>query len=110
MSGTGPESAERDLPELLAERPKRLHATWRALALVGGVLFMLLGVVGWLVPVVTGIPFYIIGLGLFGMGSRRARRWINELEQHLPYKVRLFLRPKLRKALLAEDRREDGDR
>jgi len=81
--------------------------TWRVLALVGGVLFMVLGVVGWLIPVVTGIPFYIIGLGLFGMGSRRARHWINKLEQHLPYKARLFLRPKLRKALRAE---QDEDR
>ena len=98
-----------ELPELLAERPKRLHVTWRVLALVGGALFMLLGVLGWLIPVVTGIPFYIIGLGLFGMASRRARRWINELEQHLPTKARLFLRPKLRKEMRAREREGEGE-
>lgn len=108
MTGRG-QADEPELPELLAERPRRLHVTWRVLALVGGVLFMVLGVVGWLIPVVTGIPFYIIGLGLFGMASRRARRWINQLEQHLPYKARLFLRPKLRKALRAEDQGQDRD-
>lgn len=105
-----PEPATQELPELLAERPRRLHVTWRVLALIGGALFMTLGMIGWLVPVVTGIPFYIIGLGLFGMGSRRARRWINRLEQRLPTRARLFLRPKLRKALRAEDRGGDPDR
>ena len=94
-----PKSAPLELPELLKEREKPLHLTWRVFALAGGVVFMILGVVGWLFPIVTGIPFYILGLGLLGMGSRRVRHWINQLEQRLPYRARLFLRPKLRKAL-----------
>ena len=98
----------RELPELLEERERPLHPTWRVLALIGGSLCMALGVVGWLVPIVTGIPFYILGLGLLGAGSKRARHWINLLEQRLPYKTRLFLRPKLRKAMKAEEQDQDA--
>ena len=102
-----PESAHLELPELLPEREKRLHVAWRVVALAGGIVFMILGVVGWLFPVVTGIPFYIVGLGLLGMASRRVRHWINQLDERLPTKVRLILRPKLRKAMRARKASEE---
>jgi uncharacterized membrane protein YbaN (DUF454 family) len=56
-----------------------------------------LGILGWLVPIVTGIPFYIVGLGLLGLASRRVRHWINAAERHLPRRVRLLLRPRARR-------------
>ena len=80
-----------ELPNLLPERrPLPLH--WRMAALFGGGLFIALGVVGWLVPIVTGIPFYIVGLGLLGLASRRVRHAINVAERRLPARARLLLR------------------
>jgi hypothetical protein len=84
-----------ELPDLIPERrPLPMH--WRILALAGGVLLIVLGFVGWLVPIVTGIPFYVVGLGLLGLASRRVRHWINTAERRLPLRLRLLLRKRRR--------------
>ncbi|TAH38259.1 MAG: hypothetical protein EYC70_06450 [Planctomycetota bacterium] len=83
---------EEDLPELLAPRRKKLPVWRRALYIVLGIFFIALGFLGWLVPVVTGIPFYFVGLTLLSMSSNSVRRWINSGERKLPYRVRLWLR------------------
>ncbi len=64
----------------------------RGLLLVGAIVFLVLGVIGWLVPVVTGIPFYIIGFALLGAASPRTLAPMNRLEQRLPHRVRVSLR------------------
>jgi uncharacterized membrane protein YbaN (DUF454 family) len=51
-----------------------------------------LGVVGWLIPVVTGLPFHVAGLVLLGLASDRVAGWINGLDRRLPHRVRLALR------------------
>jgi hypothetical protein len=89
---SGGEQPEAELPDLLPQR-RSLPVVWRVLALIGGVLFIALGFLGWLVPIVTGIPFYVVGLGLLGLASRRARGWINTAERRLPHRLRLLLRP-----------------
>jgi len=53
---------------------------------------MLLGIVFWLVPVVTGIPFWIIGFIILAMVSQRFRRAINRLDCKLPLRMRWALR------------------
>jgi uncharacterized membrane protein YbaN (DUF454 family) len=86
-----------ELPDLLEPR-KRRHPLWfRALCVFGAVVFFLLGIVGWLIPVVTGIPFYAVALVLLGMASDRTRRWINDLERRMPDRWRRALRRFLRK-------------
>jgi len=70
----------------------------RALCIAGALLCLVLGVIGWLIPVVTGLPFYAIGLLLLGMASRRAARWINRLDRRLPHAVRVKLREWTRRA------------
>lgn len=65
--------------------------------MLGAGVFFLLGVLGWLVPVVTGIPFYLVGLVLLGMASDRVLGWINRLERTLPVGWRLALRRGLRR-------------
>ncbi|MBM3988533.1 MAG: hypothetical protein FJ294_11335 [Planctomycetes bacterium] len=81
-----------DLPDLLPERDNG-YPTWKRTALfTAGCVCMVLGVIGWLVPVVTGIPFYIAGLALLGLASVRAARAINGLERRLPRRARLLLR------------------
>lgn len=83
------------LPDLIPRRPG--EAFWRRLwCLTGAVACFALGVVFWLIPVVTGIPFYVAGLLLLGMASERARQWINRLERRLPlaWRRRLRRRPR----------------
>ena len=81
-----------DLPDLL-ELPNQPRALWlRALCVLGALLCFVLGVFGWLVPLVTGIPFYVMGLLLLGMASERTRRWVNRMEQKLPHRWRLGIR------------------
>ena len=50
------------------------------------------GVVGWLIPVVTGIPFYAAGLVFLGLASDRTRRFINRLERRLAESTRRRIR------------------
>lgn len=84
-----------ELPDLLPERDNG-YPTWKRTALfAAGSVCMLLGVIGWLVPVVTGIPFYVAGLVLLGLASVRAARAINALERRLPQRARVVLRKAL---------------
>jgi hypothetical protein len=92
-----------ELPDLLEPRQRRNPLWFRALCVLGALVFFLLGVVGWLIPVVTGIPFYAVGLVLLGMASDRTRRWINQLERRMPESARRALRRFLRKPTEAPD-------
>lgn len=66
--------------------------------------FVALGIVFWLLPVVTGLPFYLLALLTAGIASRRVAGWINRQERRLPRRWRLLLRPKLRRALRRDSR------
>jgi uncharacterized membrane protein YbaN (DUF454 family) len=80
-----------ELPDLLSTDIRR--PLWaRALCVAGAMVCFVLGVIGWLIPLVTGLPFYALGLILLGMASARAARWINRLDRRLPYAVRVKLR------------------
>ena len=95
-SGHAPIVAE-ELPDLIQQNGARPGMIKRVALLVLALVFLVLGVVGWLVPVVTGIPFYILALVCAGMASRRVGRWINHHERRLPRRWRLLLRPRLRR-------------
>lgn len=83
---------DRDPPDLLRE-PEHQRPFWvRVLCFAGAGLFFVLGIVGWLIPVLTGIPFYVAGLALLALASDRARRLINRLERRLPRRLRWALR------------------
>ena len=81
-----------DLPDLLTSDGKKRPAWARAVCLASATLFFLLGMVGWLIPVVTGIPFYLVALVLLGMASDRVLHAINRLERRLPDRWRRELR------------------
>ena len=71
------------LPDLLREHDGR-HPFWLRLVFLGAaVVCLALGVVGWLIPVITGIPFYAAGLVFLGLASDRTRRFINRMERKL---------------------------
>jgi uncharacterized membrane protein YbaN (DUF454 family) len=80
-----------ELPDLLSTTRRR--PLWqRALFVLGALVCFVLGIVGWLIPVVTGLPFHAAGLVLLGLTSRRVARWINRIERRLPHRVRVQLR------------------
>ncbi len=81
-----------ELPDLLPERDNGYPAWKRSALFAAGSACMVLGVIGWLVPVVTGVPFYVAGVVLLGLASVRAARAVNRLERRLPLRARLVLR------------------
>lgn len=87
------------LPDLFPTDGHR-HGAVRRIALVsGGVLCLLLGVVGWIVPVVTGVPFYVLGLVLLASAVPAIGHRLNAWERRLPPRLRRLLRPRtLRRA------------
>jgi hypothetical protein len=82
----------RELPDLLPVDGRHRPLWLRLLCLAGALVCLALGVVGWLVPVVTGIPFYAAAAVLLAIASDRARLSINALERRFPYRVRVLLR------------------
>jgi hypothetical protein len=80
------------LPDLLRAQDGR-HPVWlRIIFLAAAVVCFALGVVGWLIPVVTGIPFYAAGLVFLGLASDRTRRFINRMERRLSENTRRRMR------------------
>lgn len=85
-------SAHRPLPDLFRE-PDRRHPFWlRVLFLGAALVCFAAGVVGWLIPVITGLPFYAIGLVFLGLTSERVRRWVNRLERRCAESTRRKIR------------------
>jgi uncharacterized membrane protein YbaN (DUF454 family) len=73
----------------------------RAGLLVAALALFALAILGWIIPVMPGIPFWIMGFQVLGMVSRRIAHWINRQERRLPRRVRLLLRPGQRRKLKA---------
>ena len=71
---------------------------WKSILLIGAaVLCFVAGIFGWLLPVVTGVPFYIAGFILLGTASPRVRRWINRTEARLSPTWRRRIRAGIRR-------------
>jgi hypothetical protein len=80
------------LPDLLRDQDGR-HPFWlRIIFMVAAAVCFVLGVVGWLIPVITGIPFYAAGLVFLGLASDRTRRFINRMERRLSESTRRKIR------------------
>jgi hypothetical protein len=91
------ERSSSKLPDLLRVQPTSAPWWRRALYVVGAVLAFAAGIAGWVIPVLTGIPFWVAGFVLLAMASQRTRHVINALERRLPEKWRLGLRRGLKK-------------
>jgi fatty acid desaturase len=80
------------LPDFLREQDGR-HPVWlRVVFLAAAFVCFVAGVVGWLIPVITGIPFYVAGLVFLGLASDRTRRFINRMERRLSENTRRKIR------------------
>jgi hypothetical protein len=86
-----------DLPDLLPPRHNERPFWLRAIYFGAGIILIILGVVGWVMPIVTGIPFYVGGLVCLSLASTRVREWINRAERWLSYENRRRLRHWIRK-------------
>ena len=90
-------SSSPPIPDLLRDQGGR-HPFWlRVVFLVAALVCLAAGVVGWLIPVVSGIPFYVAGLVFLGLASDRTRRFINRLERRLAESTRRKVRRLLAK-------------
>ncbi len=88
---------EEELEDFLRKREAKRSVGGRVLLLVGAGLCFLLGIVFWLIPVVTGVPFYILGVILLAGTSERVRNLLNRGERRFPRRFRLRLREWMRK-------------
>ena len=96
------------LPDLLSEERTDRGPLLRVALLVATAVLFVLAIIFWLIPVLTGIPFWILGFVTLGMASRRAARWINARERRLPHKLRLLLRPRLRREMREQAKPPDA--
>lgn len=72
---------------------KGAHPLWAKILLVlAAIVCMILGFVLWIIPVITGIPFWIIGFIILAAVSDKFRRLINRLDRKLPTRARIALR------------------
>ena len=81
-----------DLSDLIRVPSKERGAVVRLALSLAAAVCLVLGVVFWLLPVVTGIPFYLLGFVCLGMASPAAARLVNRHERRLPRRIRLLLR------------------
>lgn len=57
-----------------------------------GVVLLFLGIVFWLMPVMTGIPFWVAGLICLAKASEKVRVLVNGGDRRLPARLRKILR------------------
>lgn len=78
--------------ELLPPQVHQLSLAKRVTFLSLGFACIALGVVLWLIPFVTGIPFWLIGVIFLARTSDRVRRAVNWCDVRLPHSARKGLR------------------
>ncbi|HKW95568.1 MAG TPA: hypothetical protein VJX92_27015 [Methylomirabilota bacterium] len=80
------------LPDLLREHEGHRPLWLRLVYLVAALVCVAAGIAGWLIPVMTGLPFYAAAVVFLGLASDRVRRGINRLERRLAESTRRKLR------------------
>ena len=59
------------------EKPSRCRPLWKRIIYpLVGMILIILGIIGWLVPIIPGVPLIIIGLPLFVCISPRLELWV----------------------------------
>lgn len=89
---------DHSLPDLLPRTRKKRTVLQRVLYIGGAVLCILAGIAATPIPLISGLPFYVIAALLLASSSMFARRLINRLDRKLPHRARLALRSSLTKA------------
>lgn len=87
------------LPDLIETGGPQRSLIHRAALLTLSLACFVLGVICWLIPVLSGIPFYVASIAFLGMSNRRVGRWINYHEARVPHRYRVRTRRLLRRPL-----------
>ena len=85
-----------DLPPLLSGDNRDYGFLKKCLFVVGGLVLVIIGIIGLILPVLIGVPFLIAGLSMLSVVFKPLRKWVNSCEAKLPRKWRLYLRSKMR--------------
>jgi hypothetical protein len=87
-----------DLPDLLDPDSRPWPLPLRVLAGVVGSLFLMVGFLGIIIPILPGVPFLLVAAFLLGGSSPDLRRAINDFERRCPAWLRRSLRWRRRAA------------
>lgn len=101
-----PDDAE--LPEFLDPHARPWPLPLRVLAGVTGSLFLMVGFLGVVLPVLPGVPFLIVAAFLLGRSSPDLRRWVNDLDRRCPLWLRRAVRWRRGRPVLVARSAEDG--
>ncbi|MCB9833581.1 MAG: DUF454 family protein [Planctomycetes bacterium] len=93
-----------EIPDLLPPRSRRRSIPVRVAALAAGVILFAVGIAGWILPFMPGVPFLVASAAMFAVGSRTLAELINKIEKKLPERVRVQLRPRLKRQRQANRR------
>lgn len=88
----GPLETAEIVDDLLPRQAHSLSLFKRGLYLCIAILLIVLGIVFWLMPVLTGVPFWMAGLVFLARTSERCRRAVNWVDRKMPTRVRRALR------------------
>jgi hypothetical protein len=85
-------SERRQLPPLFQSCGNKHSFAARLFYIFFGSLLMVLGVIGWLLPFVPGVPILIFGISLIAISTPGGVELINRCEERLPFFLRKCLR------------------
>ena len=71
----------------------RIHRFSKAARLCGGTALVAIGLIGWILPFIPGVPVLLVGLAVIGSASPRCRDAINCFESRMPTAIRRAIRP-----------------
>jgi len=83
-----------EIPDFLPEDKGDSGFLKKCFFVVGGLVLIVLGIVGWVLPFLMGVPLIAAGLAMAAVAIPGLRKLVNSLEAKLPRKWRLYLRPK----------------
>lgn len=85
------------LPDAITASGGRRHKAVRVLLGIGGVVLIVFGIAGLVLPLAPGLLPLFLGLFLLGLVSVTIRQWLNWMDRKLPERHRRTLRSKIRK-------------
>ncbi len=59
---------------------------------IAGLILIAVGFIGWVLPVLIGLPLIFMGLVFIGLSNNKVGLIINHIDKKLPYTVRKYLR------------------
>ncbi len=90
-------SGDEELPALISIQELNYSRLRRTIALLSGLSCIVLGIVGWVLPFVPGVPLLVFGIALCCYAIPSLAKRVNCIDERLPLSIRLWFRPKFRR-------------